>query len=198
MFALTIMIIGVILFGALLVAYPSNEERDEMDKNVGRVQTGPVAPRIRDEKLLQQYTSVMTESQFERYINLIYDNTKGGFTLAELKNFEKKLADRNKADDELYKCAELNNLGSAAEKDGDVDSAIGYYEENIKGDYAATHSFQRLMVLYRKLNRQEDEIRVINRALLVYKKAGKANLTGVWQKRLEKILNKKDNNPPTT
>lgn len=70
----------------------------------------------------------------------------------------------------LNQCAELNDKGIALEKSGDISSAIAIYEENISGNcYPATHSFDRLIVLYRKSKDYENEIRVIKKAIKVLK-----------------------------
>ena len=64
--------------------------------------------------------------------------------------------------------AHRNNLGISLEKDGMTDEAIEQYELNIKDGYPATHSFNRLMVIYRRTKCYEDEIRVIKRAIDVF------------------------------
>lgn len=70
----------------------------------------------------------------------------------------------------LEKCAELNNKGIQLEKNGKIDEAIQVYETNIDGDcYHATHSFDRLMVLYRKRKDYVNEIRVIKKAIKIFK-----------------------------
>lgn len=76
-------------------------------------------------------------------------------------------------DDKLSKCAELNNLGISYEKMGDIDAAIQVYEENISLGYPATHSFDRLMILYRKNKEYAKEIKVIKKAISVFTKENK-------------------------
>lgn len=92
--------------------------------------------------------------------------------------------DKQKAKDEkLSKCAELNNLGKSYEESGNIEAAIQVYEENISLGYPATHSYQRLMTIYRKNKEFSEEIRVIKKAISVFtkennrraKKAIKAN-----------------------
>lgn len=83
-----------------------------------------------------------------------------------LENYDK----HNKQEQALFKCAELNNKGMAQEKSGNIDLAIETYEENIKGGYPATHSYDRLMILYRKRKDYQNELRVIDAALEVFKR----------------------------
>lgn len=73
--------------------------------------------------------------------------------------------------DKLNQCASLNNQGIELEKVGLIDEAIKVYEDNIEGDcYPATHSFERLMVLYRRRKDYANEIRVIEKAVSVFAK----------------------------
>ena len=54
------------------------------------------------------------------------------------------------------------------EKAGKIGLAIRTYEKNIEGDcYPACHSFDRLMVLYRKRKEYDKELAVIEKALNV-------------------------------
>lgn len=85
-----------------------------------------------------------------------------------LDNYDKHI----KQEQALFKCAGLNNKGIAQEKAGDIDSAIETYEENIKGRYPALHSYDRLMILYRKRKDYQNELRVIDIALDVFNKDG--------------------------
>ena len=82
----------------------------------------------------------------------------------------------------LNDCVERNNKGIAHEKEGHIDAAIKLYEENIKpGCYTAMHSFDRLLVIYRRNGDCNNELRVCKRAVTVFKKIGK------YLERLEKI-----------
>jgi tetratricopeptide (TPR) repeat protein len=84
----------------------------------------------------------------------------------ELENIKKKYLEHEARMEKLNECVEKNNIGIALEKQGKIDEAIGIYEENIFGNpYPATHSFDRLMILYRKQKRFKDEIRVIKKAI---------------------------------
>lgn len=93
----------------------------------------------------------------------------------------------------LEKCCELNNQGIKLEKEGRIGEAIKIYEQNIAGEkpYPARHSFDRLMILYRKLKDIENEIRVINKAIQIFPHETK------YKERLSKaiaIQNKRNNN----
>ena len=75
--------------------------------------------------------------------------------------------ERKQQDDKrLSECVELNNEGLSYEKNGDVESAINAYERNIcPGCWPARHSFDRLLVLYRKKKDYGSERRVCLRAV---------------------------------
>jgi hypothetical protein len=99
-----------------------------------------------------------------------------------------KRAEMKKVDAQFTKTAELNNQGIAFEKNGDTDSAIKVYEENIALGLESTHPFDRLMILYRKRNDSNNEIRVIRRALDVFKNERYSNTTYDYNLRLKKLL----------
>lgn len=80
------------------------------------------------------------------------------------------------------KTCELNNIGIAQEKSGDIENAIKTYEENVKLKGKATHSYERLMILYRKAKDYKNEIRVIKIAIKVFPKEQK------YKDRLDKAL----------
>lgn len=87
-----------------------------------------------------------------------------------LDEMEKKYFAYNEREKLLSDCANLNNKGIAFEKSGDINSAIKVYEQNIASDnpYPATHSFDRLMILYRKQKDYNNEIRIIEKAIKVF------------------------------
>jgi hypothetical protein len=81
----------------------------------------------------------------------------------------------------IARVAYLNNRGIAFEKEGDVTSAITCYEENIKLRWPATHSYERLMVIYKKLKSKEDEVRVIHCAIGVFtEELNRRNKLGIF------------------
>lgn len=80
-----------------------------------------------------------------------------------LKIAREKLRIRNMENEILSKTAELNNIGINCEKKGDIKGAIEAYEENIKIGYQATHSYDRLRIIYRKMHDWDNMDRVIKR-----------------------------------
>ena len=65
-----------------------------------------------------------------------------------------------------------------AEDEGDLEGAADFYEHVIKDEHADEYPFDRLMVIYRKLKRYKDELRVINSGIKSFenhfiKKSGK-------------------------
>lgn len=80
----------------------------------------------------------------------------------------KAVSERQRRDEQeaiISKTAELNNRGIAFEEEGDIASAIKVYEENVALGYPARHSYERLMVLYRKQEDRENELRIIKLTL---------------------------------
>lgn len=72
--------------------------------------------------------------------------------------------------DPLGATARLNNIGIEYEKNGDVHNAIKTYEKNIKIGYPATHSYDRLMKIYRRLKMYDKERAVVEVAIQVFNK----------------------------
>lgn len=63
---------------------------------------------------------------------------------------------------------ENNNKGIQLEKEGKIEEAILLYEQNIKTKIAASHPYDRLIILYHKLSRYADELRVVKLAVSVF------------------------------
>lgn len=79
-----------------------------------------------------------------------------------MERYKKKQLDERR----LSECVGLNNKGIELEKNGETDAAIEVYEKNIKpGCWPARHSFDRLLVLYRKKKDYGSERRVCLRAV---------------------------------
>jgi tetratricopeptide (TPR) repeat protein len=76
----------------------------------------------------------------------------------------------------LENIASSNNSGIDLEKKGDIDGAIEIYEQNIKARGAATHAYDRLMILYRKRMDYLNEGRVIKIAIEVFSKENEIRL----------------------
>lgn len=99
-----------------------------------------------------------------------------------LDDMERRLSEHLSNEKALSHCVWLNNKGSEFEKEGKLRAAIHCYEQNIQpGCYPATHSFERLMIIYRKQNDYENEKRVVLRAIEVFPKEIK------FQERLNKV-----------
>ena len=101
-------------------------------------------------------------------------------------NAMKEYNERKEWNERLNKTAELNNMGSEYEKMGDIEKAIECYEENVKMGYPATHSYNRLMILYSKLKRTQDEIRIVKLAIKQFPEDTK------YVKRLKKLNGSED------
>lgn len=85
----------------------------------------------------------------------------------------------------VNKVAELNNLGKEYESKGLVNLAIKAYEANVADGYTATHSFDRLMVIYRKAKDYKNEERIIRRGIVVFKKF--THVVTKYKERLDKL-----------
>ena len=101
------------------------------------------------------------------------DNGKLSVNVPEksLNQWRKKWNDYNyKFNVLLPKCVELNNKGSEYEKRGCIKDAISLYEQNILSEsYPAQYAYDRLLVLYRKQKDYQNELRVCQRAMIVFK-----------------------------
>lgn len=102
-----------------------------------------------------------------------------------IERIEKAKMKYNMQAERMSACADRNNHGLELEKNGKIDEAIAVYEDNIADGYPATHSFERLMVLYRKSKDYKQEKRVIKRACTVFKKH--PSLFNKYMSRLEKV-----------
>lgn len=123
------------------------------------------------------------KSFFDKYIQYdcipddLFDNLQHrfihGFSYADIPEGQIKLVEgryeRRKTENErLGRCAALNNEGIQYEKQGEIDKAINVYEQNITDGYPATHSYDRLMILYRKRKEYDKEIAVIEKAIEIF------------------------------
>lgn len=64
---------------------------------------------------------------------------------------------------------ELNQKGMKFEKNKDIDNAIKYYELSIENSFEGTYPYDRLVILYRKKKDYCNEIRVIEKAIKIFK-----------------------------
>lgn len=79
---------------------------------------------------------------------------------SKLEEWESKYQPTKEFNENLSKVCTLNNKGIELEKDGNIDEAIAIYEECILIPYKAHHSYDRLLVLYRKRKDYENEKKV--------------------------------------
>lgn len=68
-----------------------------------------------------------------------------------------------KSYDELIKAAKK------AEADQEEEKAVSFYERAIKAEPLSEISYNRLMILYRKLKNYKDELRIINKGIETFK-----------------------------
>jgi len=62
-----------------------------------------------------------------------------------------------------------NTQGIELEKSGRTSEAVALYEESIAEGFTGTHPYSRLIVLYHRVGRIENEIRVTERAIEVFR-----------------------------
>ncbi len=101
----------------------------------------------------------------------------GSDTEATLKLFElcKEAIPRREAEEKQQRAREqleekafhLNQYGMQAEADGNVEKAIGYYEDILEDKAILPNAYMRLAVIYKKQHRWEDVVRVCDAALAV-------------------------------
>lgn len=70
----------------------------------------------------------------------------------------------------IAQIAALNNEGIEAEKAGNIEVAIAAYQQNVSNRVVASYSYERLMVIYRRLKDYDKEIEVIEKAIEVFSK----------------------------
>ncbi|WP_271401844.1 tetratricopeptide repeat protein [Salinicoccus roseus] len=63
-----------------------------------------------------------------------------------------------------------NLKGKELEKAGEIDKAIELYEKNIEEEFEGDFPYNRLAIIYRKRKQYQEEIRVLNQAISVFKK----------------------------
>jgi len=144
---------------------------------------------INSKDFFDTYVTVLTKDQFNRLEDFTLGIIKTlHFTDEETIDLDSRLKTLNDLNQKLYRTASRNNQGIVFEKTGDLANAIKVYEENISEGYPATHSFIRLMVIYRKLKKHSEEIRVIDQGLSIMKDKN-PGIFAQWSKRLVKAKN---------
>ncbi len=90
--------------------------------------------------------------------------------------------------------AERNLKGAEFEKTGDFEKAIEVYEENVKESFKGNHPYDRLATIYKNQNDIDNEIRVLEKAIIVFEEITlEDRLEGLpklfrFKNRLEKAL----------
>lgn len=105
--------------------------------------------------------SIGAEDDFFEYIgNIGSSPSLVRVPKSKLEEWESKYQPTKEFNENLSKVCALNNKGIALEKDGNIDEAIATYEKGILIPYKAYHSYDRLLVLYRKRKDYQNEKRV--------------------------------------
>lgn len=133
--------------------------------------------------LIEEFISVMPKDLFSLYLKTNCDQITIKKSIYDSMVVEKNR--RAEQQDLLQRTAMLNNKGIELEKNKDIEGAIRVYEENIKLGYLASHSFDRLRILYRKKGDIINEKRVLCRRYEVYNLPSEE-----LKKELDKIENK--------
>lgn len=148
----------------------------------------PMRTRINIQSFIRKYMPVLPMDLFTELNNLSMQGTHAQITTSTIIELDKRLAERKAADRALNACAKRNTKGKEYEKAGKIGLAIRTYEKNIEGDcYPACHSFDRLMVLYRKRKEYDKELAVIEKALDVLCKRY-PDLENKYEDRKRKVL----------
>lgn len=84
---------------------------------------------------------------------------------------------------------EHNRAGRQAETEGDLELAAKHYEESVKKDYADAFSYSRLMIIYRKLKRPKDELRIIKKGIKVFSEQHESQFKGRKNKKISELSN---------
>lgn len=132
------------------------------------------------QRQLEKYRKVIDGEAFTSYLLADSPNSKIPVLQSDLDRFEREYQDQRAYEKKLKQCAALNNKGIAFEKEGKIKSAINNYEKNIESDYPARHSYDRLLILYRKAKDYDNELRVCESAIEVFPNDAK------YPERLEK------------
>jgi len=108
----------------------------------------------------------------------------------------KELIENNKRLRELHRIQyERNKNGMEAEKNGDLETAIRYFEENVADNFEGNCPYDRLIQIYTDLKKFDDAIRIATKAVAIYE--GKQKSPGEeepkltrFKKTLAKLLSK--------
>lgn len=98
--------------------------------------------------------------------NFYFNMQKGSDTLAYNNNIPFELFKKLREYREAFET--IKSLAKIAENDGDYKTAIEAYEKLIIEEYEGTEHYERLIVIYSKLNWEAEEKGVIERAILFF------------------------------
>lgn len=93
--------------------------------------------------------------------------------------------------------SERNLKGSEFEKTGNFEKAIELYEKNIEESFKGNHPYDRLATIYKNQNDIDNEIRVLEKAIIVFEEITiEDRIEGLpklfrFKNRLEKALHTK-------
>lgn len=89
-----------------------------------------------------------------------------------------------------------NLMGKRLEREGNVLEAMSLYEANIAESFVGSFPYRRLAILYSKRKLISEEVRVLEKAVSVFKTLASSNRTDInpklneFQERLDKAMNK--------
>lgn len=137
-------------------------------------------------KQLSYYSNYLKDELFTDYLLAASDSSLIKISEQQFKAMLKEKTDSERLSRTFSETANNNNIGIAFEKSGNIDNAIEAYERNLDIAYPALHSYERLMILYRKEKRYNDEIRVIEKAINVFPIKSHKVYIDKWKDRLTK------------
>jgi len=115
------------------------------------------------------------------------------------KFFSKKTSDKNinesttifkshlTSDSFFSNQVDRNLKGKEYEQKGETELAILEYEANLKEGFEGSHPYNRLAIIYRKNKDYDNEIRVLNRSIDIYKELSKTSPRGDFEPKLLKF-----------
>ena len=154
----------IIIFGTFIAYFVFELCKNSTEKEVKKSNSIDIV----NKEFFDEHLSGFTPDEVVACTNAFYINGDKNVyfpagTINRILNKEKK---HSALEEQLNNCATLNNYGIKLEKSGQIDAAIEVYENNIKDEcYPATHSFDRLIILYRKRKDYQNEQRVIQKAI---------------------------------
>lgn len=137
-------------------------------------------------KQLSYYSNYLKDELYVDYLMASSDSSLIKISEQQFEAILKEKNDSERLSRTLNETANNNNIGIAFEKQGDTYRAIEAYERNLDIAYPALHSYERLMILYRKEKRYDDEIRVIEKAINDFPIKSHKVYIDKWKDRLSK------------